>query len=361
MKKNEVISKIKKLKNNVLNLIMEEEDEIKDDGLDGYGDFKDDKVEDLIEETISYDEYKVDKENKAKNLRDILKSKPKTLEEDLFRDEDESDKKIMEFVKESPYPVLEIVDLDSKNSPSLNSEFAYEKAHSVEEDVVEELTDEQEEEKRFYTILNAAELAIESLRKQYIFRDIEEDIFLDGFKETFYTLIESIDDNLALEKREKICKMNEMKDAVYAIDIEDEGSIYDCFNIIRQELHKVSNELGEYNEYIANSEDINDSCVLEYKIADMYENKETRALLLDTDAKKFAELMSLTEKMMYKIQDNVWINSCPEKTDKFMLEYNKMLWGSNTVSDVLLGIETLKMDIEDITNNTGRFTRSALA
>lgn len=353
MGENSLFSKMNKIKNSIVNLIMEEEDEIKDNGLDDS--YENDDKNNTVEKEVDSDE----KETKSKNIRDILKNKStKTLEEDLFNEEKEEDKKIMEFVKESPYPVLEIIEEDEKQKGYKN-DFKFEKAQSVVENVTEELTEEQEEAQQFYARLDAVEPVIAKLRQEYIFENIEEEVFLNGFEDTFYSLMDAIESSLALEKRDKLIKMNHIKDEFCRINVNNENEVYECFNFIRHELHKAKNELGEYNEDILNSNAQN--YVLDYRIADMYENKETRKMLLSSDMNNFAELMSLTEKMMYRIQDNVWIKSSPEKMDSFMLEYNHMLWGSNTIADVLVGIETLKLDIEDIDNNAGRFTRSSLA
>lgn len=363
-----IFAKVAKVKNTLVNLIMEEEVEIVDNGLDeieestekdlnkNYNKEKDVVVND-VENRESVEELK-DEENKNKSKMSFMKAKQKTLEEDLFNEEE---KTTMELIKANPEPMVEIIESKKiEKFPAIRQNFKYEKAQNVVENYTEELTNEQKEAEEFYAKMDAREAIIKNLRKQPIFKDVEQEIFGEGLEDTFYSLMNEIEENDVLEASQKLEKMNQVRVEFYKVDDTSEEEVYNYFKMIRHELHKVKNRLGEYNKSVNKYKNTHLDFVLDYKVADMYENSDTKKMLLEADMRNFSELISLTEAMIFKIDENSLLKTMPEKSESFKNEYVDMLWYSNNICDVIIGIEMLKMDISDINNNKGRFSKTVL-
>lgn len=368
-------SVFKKVRDVAVKMIMEEDIEIIDNGLDNADNMEDSKpvvvantteesvavkeeiVEEVKEEPVNNSVSKireVTEEVKAKAKNPFVKPKSKTLEDDLFKNEEE--KSTMELIKESPVAPLEIIET---NTVENKSSFKYEKAVIEEENVTDELTDSQKEQQMFFDMIGAKDKALSNIRRMGLFKNIEQEMFRDGFEDTYFSLMESIEDNMVLEVEDKNKTMAKVLDLLYKTS-DAEDSVYDYFKYIRHELHMVQNNLGIYGQEVYNAKDAVSEAVREYRIAELFERNETRGMLLDSDAKKFGELMSLTETMILKIEADNLLKTMPQKTEALKDEYVDMLWLSNNICDVLVGIETLKNDIVEIENNKGRFDRAEL-
>lgn len=357
----------KKLFNKVVNLIMEEEVEIVDNGLDDADmtvsaeSVENDAVKDKKEEVKEVEQKEVKEEveePKIKNKKSFMKPKTKTLEEDLFKTEEV--KTTMELIKENPVPMVEII--ENKNiepKTSTQSDFKYEKAQPMNNNVTDELTDEQKEAEEFHAKLDASELAIKKIRGSVLFKDVEFEIFRNGFESTFFELMDAIEDSEVLERSEKTFKMNQMLSELMKIDETKEEEVYDCFMIIRHELHKAKNSLGEYDARVHARKEIQEKYVLDYIIPELYENKESRNLLLESDLRSFSELMSLVDTMYMELGRNNFVTK--EKRERMQNEYTDLLWASTSICEILKNIELLKYDLYKLNNGLDEFSKTALA
>lgn len=380
MKEKGIKSMLMKAKDAVVNMIMEEQVEIVDNGLDnaspeleGTTVKYEEKVEapkvENIEEVIHKNheeshsqtvsrvkEAKEDIKNIAKST--FSKNKNKTLEEELFAEEkeEEKEKSTMDLIKGSALPPLEIIET---NPVENKSSFKYEKATIEEENVTTELTEAQKEERKFFDMLTRKEKVLDEIRKSPVFANIDAKVFGKGFEDTYFSLMEGIEDNMVLEAEDKNKIMNKILSDLYKCN-DTEEDVYDCFNLMRHELHKVKHGLGIYGNKVYSTRDIQTDSVKDYKIGEMFENPATREFLLKEDMDNFMELMSLTETMMHEIDNNKLLNTMPEKSQAFKNEFVDMLWMSDNYCDVLSGIETMKVYIHQIKNNLGRFNGVAL-
>lgn len=369
----------KKIFNKVVNLIMEEEVEIVDNGLDDVDSTitsepvensskidKKDEVKEVEQKVVEKEEVKEQIENKKeevkevkiKNKKSFMKPKTKTLEEDLFKNEEI--KTTMELIKENPVPMVEIIENKNvKSSVSAKSDFKYEKAQPIADNVTNELTDEQKEAEEFHAKLDASELAIKKIRSSVLFKDIEFEVFGNGFENTFFELMDAIEENQILERSEKTSKMNKMLFELMKINADNEEEVYDCFMIIRHELHKAKNGLGEYDSRVHIRKETYEKYVLDYKIPELYENKEVRHLLLESDIRSFTELMSLVDTMYMELSRNSFITK--EKRERMQNEYTDLLWYSSSICEILKNIELLKYDLYKLNNGLDEFSKTALA
>ena len=357
----------KKLLNKVVNLIMEEEVEIIDNGLDdadittSVESVKNNTVQDKKEEIKEVEQKEVKEEveePKVKSKKSFMKSKPKTLEEDLFKTEEV--KTTMELIKENPVPMVEIIENKAvEPQTSTTSDFKYEKAQPMANNVTDELTDEQKEAEEFHAKLDASELVIKKIRKGVLFKDVEFEIFGNGFENTFFELMDAIEDSEVLERSEKTLKMNQMLAELMKIDENKEEEVYECFMIIRHELHKAKNNLGEYDAKVHARKELHADYVLDYKIPELYENKEVRSLLLESDLRSFSELMSLVDTMYMELGRNNFVTK--EKRERMQNEYTDLLWSSTSICEILKNIELLKYDLYKLNNGLDEFSKTALA
>ena len=364
-----IFAQVEKVKDKFFSLVFEEDVEIIDNGLDEVEENISNteervaEVEKVVKEEpkIKAIEHKEEKEDvKVKGKNPFVKPKQKTLEEDLFKDEEE-EKTTMELIKENPVEMVEIMETrELDRFPSNKSEVKYEKAQVAGSNVTDELTNEQKEAQEFYAKVDSREAVIRNLRRSVIFRDIEDVVFGEGFEDTFYSLMDAIEDNMVLSSEQKLKKMNQVRIEFFNVNDNDDEEVYNYFKMIRHELYKAKNGLGEYNEEVARNRELQIDAILNYKIADLYENKETKKMLLESDLRSFTELMSLTEAMIIKLEDNSLLKTMPEKKEDFKNEYIDMLWLSNNICDIMTGIEMLKMDISDISNGRERFSGSNL-
>lgn len=360
----------KKLFNKVVNLIMEEEVEIVDNGLDDADEtvstepIENDAVQNKKEEIKEVKQEEIKKEiedveeTKIKNKKPFMKPKTKTLEEDLFKTEEV--KTTMELIKENPVSMVEIIEnKDIESKVSNKSDFKYEKAQPMANNVTEELTDEQKEAEEFHAKLDASELAIKNIRQNVLFKDVESEIFGSGFENTFFELMDEIRENELLERSEKTTKMNQMLSELMKIDETKEEEVYDCFMTIRHELHKVKNNLGEYDTRVYSRKDLQEDYILDYRIPELYENKEVRNLLLESDLRSFSELMSLVDTMYMELSRNNFVTK--EKRERMQNEYTDLLWASSTLCEIVKNIELLKYDLYKLNNGLDEFSKTALA
>lgn len=375
-----ILSKVEKVKDKLLSFVFEEDVEIIDNGLDEAEENisnteeriaevkKVEKVEEIekVEAVVKEEpkakaiEYKEEKEESKPRSKNPFKSKQKTLEEDLFKEETE-EKTTMELIKENPVKIVEIMEnKELDRFPSTKSEVKYEKAQVEGANVTDELTSEQKEAQEFYSKVDSREAIVRNLRKSVVFADIEDAVFGEGFEDTFYSLMDAIEENMVLTSEQKLKKMNQVRVEFFNVDDNNEEEVYNYFKMIRHELYKAKKGLGEYNEQVARNKDLQIDAILNYKIADLYENKELRNMLLESDIRSFSELVSLTEAMIIKLEEHSLLKTMPEKQEAFRNEYIDMLWLSNNICDVIIGIEMLKMDISDINNSRERFSGSNL-
>lgn len=367
-----ILSKVEKVKDKLFSFVFEEDVEIIDNGLDEAEENISNTEEEVVEvkkvETVSKEEpkaksieYKEQKEEtRVRSKNPFVKSKQKTLEEDLFREETE-EKTTMELIKENPVEIVEIMEnKELDRFPSNKSDGKYEKAKVEGTNITDELTSEQKEAQEFYSKVDSREAVVRSLKKSVVFADIEDAVFGEGFEDTFYSLMDAIEENMVLTSEQKLKKMNQVRVEFFNVDDNNEEEVYNYFKMIRHELYKAKNGLGEYNEQVAKNKDLQIDAILNYKIADLYENKELRSMLLESDMRSFSELVSLTEAMIIKLEEHSLLKTMPEKQEAFRNEYIDMLWLSNNICDVIIGIEMLKMDISDINNNRERFSGSNL-
>lgn len=312
-----------------------------------------------IEETVDVTEVKKEVEEvKQKNKNSFFKTKStKTLEEDLFKPEET--KTTMELIKENPVPTVEIIEIKEPDKKFFQkSTFKYEKAKPVENEVTDELTEEQKEEKAFYDKLDASESILNTIRKNVLFKDIEDKLFDNDFEKTFFDLLDAIEENQTLERFEKVTKKaNLLEDLMKTQNTEEE--IYDYFTKIHHELHKAKNSLGEYSSKVRNNPDLQEDIVLEYRIPDMYENPKYRKLLLKSDIQSFSELISLVDVMYTKLDNNKYVTN--EKRKMMQSDYTDLMWSSNSLFEILKNIELLKYDLNKLENEVDEFSKTGLA
>lgn len=364
--------------NFVADLITEEEVEIIDNGLDDVEDSSVDKEEftrkkeyvkpepvKSVKKDTHYaedvDEDEVIESYKPKKKNPFSKSTTKTLEEDLFKPEEE--KTTMELIKENPVLSVEVIE---EKKPVKKVDFKYEKAPSVIKNETEELTAEQKEEKEFHAKLDGGEMAIKAIRKNIIFKEIETQIFGDGFENTFFDLLEAIEKNTALEKfakNKKILKRNTVLSELMNLDCSKEEEVYDYFIKIRNELHKVENSLGEYSDRVYSEDGLRYDYVLSYDIAKMYENsseeKEIKEYILESDLDNFLELLSLYNNICDKLESNNYISV--QKRNELIDEYVNLVVSSNDMCSILKNIQLFKYDLYKIENGLDEFSKMALA
>lgn len=361
--------------NFVTDLITEEEVEIIDNGLDDVEDSFVDKEESAkkkeyvksetaksVKKDTHYAEDVNDDEvvesYKPKKKNPFSKSTTKTLEEDLFKPEEV--KTTMELIKENPVLSVEVIE---EKKPVKKVDFKYEKAPSVVENETEELTAEQKEAEEFHAKLDDGEMAIKTIRKNVIFKEIETQIFRDGFENTFFDLLEAIDESTVLEKDEKILKKNTILSELMSIDSSREDEVFDYFIKIRNELHKVENSLGEYNEKVYTKNGLRYDYILSYDIARMYENmsedKEIKEYILESDLDNFLELLSLYNNICDKLESNNYISA--QKRNELIDEYVNLVVSSNDMCRILKNIQLFKYDLYKIENGLDEFSKMALA
>ena len=315
------------------------------------------QIEEMVEETAKVEIKEKEKEKeKGKGKNIFTKSKSKTLEEDLFNEEEPN---IMDEMKSMPFQSVEIIEIDTPMVGSKSeASSSYKKAPALSENATDELTEEQQEKELFFSRLDKGEALVNELRKIPLFKEIEEEIFGKGFEETFYSLMEAIEDNQLLEKQEKLDKMNGTLANLMNINIEEDEEVYDFFMMLKHELHKVKNSLGEYSSKVLGDKDLKVKTVLDYNISDICQNPRYIDALLESDREKYEELQGLVRDMYFEVEDNKFI--AKEKKTMMHEEYRDILLSSNTVCDILKNIEIVKDDLDKMRKEEGRFSRTAL-
>lgn len=351
----------------VISLFVEEEDEIVGNGLDDaevnevYSEKNTDtvikneiEVEEVKEKEPTKEIVKNEIKEKIKSKNIFNKQKSNTLEEDLFSEEEPN---IMEEMKSTPFSSVEIIEIDTPVAKSEGKD-SYKKVSTISENVTEELTQEQREKEFFFSRLDRGEEVITELRNLPLFIDIKDELFGEGFEGMFYSLMEAIEDSQSIEKQEKLDKMNGTLSKLMKINIDEDAEVYDFFMMIRHELHKVKNSLGEYSEKVLADKDLRVDTVLNYNISDMYQNPKYAEALLESDKDKYVELQNLVRDMYFEVEGNKFI--AKEKKEQMHLEYRDILLSSNTLCDILKNIEIVKDDLYKIRNEIGRFSRTSL-
>lgn len=355
-----------------MSLFIEEEDEIVGSGLDDAEvtemytnkntksiegcDIEEELEPEVEEQETVKDSLKNEVKEKIKNKSLFSKPKQKTLEEDLFNEEEPN---IMEEMKSMPFQPVEIIEIDTPVATSKGEgNNSYKKVSTLSENVTDELTKEQQEKELFFSRLDKGESVVNKLRVLSLFREIEEEVFGNGFEETFYSLMEAIEDNQLLEKQEKLDKMNGTLANLMSINIEEDEEVYNFFMMLKHELHKVKNSLGEYSSKVLGDKDLKVKTVLDYNISDICQNPKYSEALLESDREKYIELQNLVRDMYFEVEDNKFI--AKEKKTMMHEEYKDILLSSNTLCDILKNIEILKEDLDMIRNEIGRFSRTEL-
>lgn len=355
----------KKLLNQLVNIFMEEEEEIIDSGLDDVdidlnrkkqenvlGEYESTESDEDIEEKVEF------KESKQKvKKQPFVKQKQKTLEEDLFKQDEPN---IMDEMKSIPFQSVEIIEMDVQSSTAKNEPGdGYKKVASVSENVTEELTEEQKEAEEFYARLDASEEVINQLRKVSLFQEIEQEVFGGGFEDTFFSLMEAIKESQVLERDEKTQKMNSFLSKLISIDTSKDMEVYDYFMVIRHELHKAVNSLGEYSSVVNGDRSLKTDMILNYEISKIYQNGEHINLLLESDVEKYVELQELTREMYLELKGSKYVSE--EKRKRMQDEYGNMFLESNTLCEILKNIELVKSDLYKIRNGLDEFSMTSLA
>lgn len=351
----------------VISLFVEEEEEIVGNGLDDAevneisSEKNNDetlnnevKVEEVKEKEPTKDIVKSEIKEKIKNKSIFNKQKTNTLEEDLFSEEEPN---IMDEMKSTPFNTVEIIEIDTPVA-KFEGKDSYKKVSTVSENVTEELTQEQREKEFFFARLDRGEEVINELKGLDLFAEIKDEMFGEGFEGMFYSLMEAIEDSQSIGKDEKLDKMNGTLSKLMKINMDEDAEVYDFFMMIRHELHKVKNSLGEYSEKVLADKDLKVDIVLNYHISDMYQNPKYADALLESDKDKYVELQNLVRDMYFEVENNKFIAN--EKKEQMHLEYKDILLSSNTLCDILKNIEIVKDDLYKIRNEIGRFSRTSL-
>lgn len=367
---------VKKIANKFIGLFLEEEEEhISDSGLDHVEvsvERKENKpvqenhevinnIEEVQKNTETETEIKEEvkieedrsriEEFKIKTKKPFAKVKQKTLEEELFETEEKNT--IMEIMKGSVMPEIEIV--ESKDVENID----YEKADINIDNATDELTDEQKEEKIFYDKLNMVQNTIDLIKRDDLFSTTVGQLFDDTFEAIFFALMEAINENDMLTKVQKCIRMNKMKDAILILEEGDIVGICEYFKMIRHELHKAENNLGLYSREVKENKNLQVDSVLEYKIAEIYEDESKMHLLLESDKVLFEELASYVRAMDEELENKKSLNVM--KITNLQEENIRRIRTTNNICDVLIEIESFKHDLYKIKNGLDEFSKTSLA
>ena len=176
-----------------------------------------------------------------------------------------------------------------------------------------------------------------------------------GFVDTFYDVIELIEDNVTLSRERKLQKLNKIKKDFFLVNDDSNREIYNFYISISHELYMLKNNLGEYNDKIANNKDLQVPELLEYRIADLFNNDELYVYLLDEDKQSYNELVDLVNPLLHKIQTHNILSSIPEKQLQYENYFKDLVFNANNCCQILEAKEILEQSLQDIETKSGMF------
>lgn len=345
MEKRNMFKTIKKKVNEfVESITYEEEEMILDNGLDE--DYDNStmtvakineplKTEPVVKET---EELNSTSEPKVKTL--LSRKAPK--KEDVEEHEHQS---VMDKLKSTPVTV-EVVDEESGLSSfpiyEKKENAQYEKAVINVEDVTEELTEEQKIAEIFYQKMD--------------FRDEK----IVGFKDTFYDVVQLIENSEIFSRDRKIEKIKELEVEFFNVDDDNDGSIYMFYTKISHEYHMAKNSLGEYNAEIYNDPKLQIDYLLRYEMSKLYADDNLYTCLLEEDKKLLNEIGDLYETLLNKMYNYKLLNAEKSKQKEYIDYFSAIVSGSDNHCEALNVKYILENAIYDIDNKQGRFQSSSI-
>lgn len=335
----------KKVNEFVESITYEEEEIIMDNGMDDDFDSSTMTVakinEPLKQEPVVKETEELNSSNEPK-VKTLLSRKATKKEEVVDESEHQS---VMDKLKSTPVKVETVEDESALSGFPVYEKketVNYEKAVINAEELTEELTEEQKMAEIFYQKM-----------------DYRDDKII-GFKDTFYDVVQLIENSEIFSRERKIEKIKELEVDFFNVDDNNDGSIYMFYTKIAHEYHMAKNSLGEYNAEIYNDPKLQIDYLLRYEMAKLHADDNLYTCLLEEDKKLLNDIGDLYETLLNKIYSYKLLNAEKTKQKEYVDYFSKIVAGSNNYCEALNVKYILENAINDIDNKQGRFQSSSI-